>query len=142
MCVIFSSVQSLSCIRLFATPWTAVRQASLSIPNSFSNDFIYFIFGWAGSLVLCGLFSSCREWGYSVVVVGGLLTAVASLWSTGFSSCASGAPEHRLNSCGAQAYLLHGTWHLPGSGIKPLSLSLAGGVSSTEPSGKPYCLFF
>ena len=25
--------QSLSCIRLFATPWTAARQASLSIPN-------------------------------------------------------------------------------------------------------------
>ena len=30
----FSSVQSLSHIRLFATPWTAARQASLSITNS------------------------------------------------------------------------------------------------------------
>ena len=29
-----SSVQSLSHVRLFATPWTAVRQASLSITNS------------------------------------------------------------------------------------------------------------
>ena len=29
-----SSVQSLSRVRLFATPWTAVRQASLSITNS------------------------------------------------------------------------------------------------------------
>ena len=28
------SVQSLSCVRLFATPWTAARQASLSITNS------------------------------------------------------------------------------------------------------------
>ena len=28
------SLQSLSCIRLFATPWTAARQASLSITNS------------------------------------------------------------------------------------------------------------
>ena len=28
------SVQSLSRVRLFATPWTAARQASLSIPNS------------------------------------------------------------------------------------------------------------
>ena len=27
----FSSVQSLSCVRLFATPWIAARQASLSI---------------------------------------------------------------------------------------------------------------
>ena len=29
-----SSVQSLSCVRLFAIPWTAARQASLSITNS------------------------------------------------------------------------------------------------------------
>ena len=29
-----SSVQSLSCVRLFATPWIAARQASLSITNS------------------------------------------------------------------------------------------------------------
>ena len=32
-----SSVQSLSCVRLFATPWIAVRQASLSITNSRSS---------------------------------------------------------------------------------------------------------
>ena len=30
----FSSVQSLSCVPLFATPWNAARQASLSITNS------------------------------------------------------------------------------------------------------------
>ena len=30
----FNSVQSLSCVRLFATPWTAACQASLSITNS------------------------------------------------------------------------------------------------------------
>ena len=29
-----NSVQSLHCVRLFATPWTAARQASLSIINS------------------------------------------------------------------------------------------------------------
>ena len=33
----FSSVQSLSRIRLFATPWIAARQASLSITNSRSS---------------------------------------------------------------------------------------------------------
>ena len=32
----FSSVQSLGHVRLFATPWTAARQASLSITNSWS----------------------------------------------------------------------------------------------------------
>ena len=30
------TVQSLSCVRLFAIPWTAARQASLSITNSWS----------------------------------------------------------------------------------------------------------
>ena len=34
---IFSSVQSLSHVRLFATPWTAAHQASLSITNSQSS---------------------------------------------------------------------------------------------------------
>ena len=34
MTVPFSSVQSLSHVRLFATPWTAAHQASLSIINS------------------------------------------------------------------------------------------------------------
>ena len=33
----FISVQSLSCVQLFATPWIAARQASLSISNSQSS---------------------------------------------------------------------------------------------------------
>ena len=33
----FSSVQSLNCVRLLVTPWTAARQASLSITNSRSS---------------------------------------------------------------------------------------------------------
>ena len=33
----FSSVQLLSCVQLFATPWIAARQASLSITNSQSS---------------------------------------------------------------------------------------------------------
>ena len=33
----FSSVQSLSRVQLFATPWTAARQASLSITNAWSS---------------------------------------------------------------------------------------------------------
>ena len=31
---LFSSVQSLSCVRFFATPWTAARRAFLSVTNS------------------------------------------------------------------------------------------------------------
>ena len=34
----FSSVQSLSCVWFFATPWIAARQASLSITNTQSYD--------------------------------------------------------------------------------------------------------
>ena len=33
----FRSDQSLSCVQLFATPWIAARQASLSITNSWSS---------------------------------------------------------------------------------------------------------
>ena len=36
LAMMHSSVQSLSCIRLFETPWTATHQASLSITNSLS----------------------------------------------------------------------------------------------------------
>ena len=32
--LVFSSVQSLSCVWLFATPWTAAQQASLSLTSS------------------------------------------------------------------------------------------------------------
>ena len=35
--IAFSSVQSLSRVQLFATPWIAARQASLSITNSWSS---------------------------------------------------------------------------------------------------------
>ena len=41
--VVFSSVQSLSRVQLFETPWTAPRQASLSITNSQSLPKLMFI---------------------------------------------------------------------------------------------------
>ena len=34
--MLISSVQLLICVRLFVTPWTAARQASLSVTNSWS----------------------------------------------------------------------------------------------------------
>ena len=39
----FSSVQSLSCVRLFGTPWITARQASLSITNSRNSLRLTFI---------------------------------------------------------------------------------------------------
>ena len=41
--VLLVSVQSLRHVRLFATPWSAVRQASLSITNSRSSPKLMFI---------------------------------------------------------------------------------------------------
>ena len=35
------SDQSLSCVRLFVTPWIAARQASLSITNSIKATLIF-----------------------------------------------------------------------------------------------------
>ena len=57
----FSSVQLLSQVRLFATPWIAVRQASLSITNSQSLSKLMFIESVMSSshLILCHPFSSC-----------------------------------------------------------------------------------
>ena len=55
----------------------------------------------------------------------------------GLSSFGSWALEHRLNSCGAWAYLLRGMWDLPGPGIEPISPALAGGFLTTRPPGKP-----
>ena len=37
------------------------------------------VFGCAGSLLLQELFSSCREWGYCLIAVLGLLIAMAPL---------------------------------------------------------------
>ena len=50
----FSSVQSLSCIQLFGTPWTAAHQASLSISNSQSLLRLMFIESCPSNhLILC-----------------------------------------------------------------------------------------
>ena len=64
--------------------------------------------------------------GLLAVAVVGLLPTVAALCGAGsrrtvFGSRGSQAPELRLSSCEAWAYLLLGIWNLPGPGIKPVS---------------------
>ena len=59
-----------------------------------------------------------------------------ALGCVGFSSWGSWALEHRLSSCGARTYLLHGVWNLYRPGIEPMSPALAGGFLSTVPPGK------
>ena len=92
------------------------------------ESFIYgFIFGCIVSLLLCGFSPSCSKRG-------------ATLWfstrrrlllqRTGSRAAASVVWHTR-------AWLLRGTWDLPGPGIKPVSPALAGRFLTAEPPGKP-----
>ena len=65
----------------------------------------------------------------------GLQSSVAA--EPWLNSCGSRAPEHRLRSCGTQAYLLHGTWELLQPGTEPISPAVAGGFSTIEPQESP-----
>ena len=76
-------------------------------------------------------FSSCGKRGPPFIAVHGPLTIVASL-----------VAEHRLqtrrlSNCGSRAQLFRGMWDLPGPGLEPISLALAGRFSTTAPPGKP-----
>ena len=52
------------------------------------------------------------------------------------SACSSWALERRLSSCGTWAELPHGTWNLPGPGIKCMSPAVAGRFLTAGPSRK------
>ena len=86
----FSSVQSLSCVWLFATPWTAACQASLSFTNSWS--LLKLIVHWVGDasnhlifccplLLLPSLFPSIRVFSNDSV----LCIRWPKYWSFNFS---------------------------------------------------------
>ena len=71
---------------------------------------IYFVFGYAGSSLLCAAFSNCGKWGATLYswFAGFSLWELLLLWSTGsshadVSSCSSWVLEHSLSSCGAWA---------------------------------------
>ena len=86
----FSSIQSLSLVLLFTTPWTAVRQASLSITNSWSLFKLMSIESVMSSnhLILChplllppSIFPSIRVFSDELV----LLIRWPKYWSFSFS---------------------------------------------------------
>ena len=111
-------------------------------------NFIYFFsFGFTGSSLLCGLFSSCSKPGLlSKCNLQASHCSGFSCWGVwalgeGFSSWDSRALEHRLSSCGKRAWLHHSMKDLPKSGIKPTSPALAGGVFTAELPGKPIFIF-
>ena len=59
----FSSVQLLSCVRLFSTPWIAAHQASLSFTNSQSLLKLMSIKSWSHPTISSSVlpFSSCLQ---------------------------------------------------------------------------------
>ena len=69
-------------------------------------------------------------------------TRASAVVACGLSSCISWALDLRLNSCGTRVELLCGVWDLPGPGIEPMSLALAGGFFTTEPPWRPWFVIF
>ena len=132
-----------SCMYLFCFLMFCVCLFVISVPQGqlhnfllsvfFKNIFLllFFIFGCAGSLLLCMGFLQLRQAGatYSVVEVDGLLIAwLLLLRSMGFRA-------HCLSSCGTWTQLPWAMWNLPGPGIRSVSPALAGGCSTTGPPG-------
>ena len=86
-----------------------------------------------------GLLSSCSAWASHGCGFSCFRAQPPRLPS--FSRCGSQALEHKLNSCGARALLLHGMWDLLGPGIELVSPALAGGFFTTESLVKPIIFF-
>ena len=90
----FSSVQSLSRVWLFATPWISARQASLSITNSWSISNLCPSSRWCHPAISSSVttFSSCPQ---SLPASGSFLMSHLISWggqSTGVSASASVLP--------------------------------------------------
>ena len=82
----FSSVQSLSCVRLFVTPWIAACQASLSITNSRSSPKPMSSSWWWPPTISSSVvpFSSCPQ-SFSASGYFPLYTRWPKYWSFSFS---------------------------------------------------------
>ena len=93
--------------------------------------FIYLLLAVLGLRFCARVFSRWGKRGPLFITVRGPLIIVASL-----------VAEHRLqtrrlSSCGSRTSLLRGMWDLPRPGLEPVSLALAGRLSTTAPPGKP-----
>ena len=123
--------------KIFSNSWL--------FPQFFSASFffvliiVYFWFFWVfviacgvSLFVVSGVYSSLRSTSFS-------LQGLLLLWSTG-------CRHVDFSSCGPQAQVFYGMLDLPGPGVEPMSLVLAGGFLSTVPPGKSsvplYLLFY
>ena len=97
----FSSVKSLSHVRLFVTPWITARWASLSITNSWSSPKLMSIESVmpSSNFILCRPFSSCPQ---SLPASGSFPMSQLFTWggqSTGVSASASVLPMNTQDWC-------------------------------------------
>ena len=118
----------------------------LDIPMCF-NVFI----GCTGSFLLCGLLSTCGQWGYSLACEwsphcsGCDCCGVCALECEGFSNCGTRVQQLWFLGSGAQAQELWPTGLWKSSQFRDWThvSSLAGGFFTTEPLGKSLpCLNF
>ena len=122
----FSSVQSLSHVHLFATPWTAARQAFLSFTNSRSLLKLMSV----ASVMPSNHLILCRP----LLLLPSIFPSIR-VFSRGSRASVVAACE--FCSCYSQAQLPGGMWDLPRPAIEPASLALQGWFLTTGPSGKP-----
>ena len=120
-------------------------------PTSLSTRlFCLFIFDWAecccvgfSPVAVSRAFSSCdtpaSHRGASSVSEHGLQDTHTSVTAAcELRSDSSGAPEHRLHSCGAWASLPRGLWDLPRPEIQPVSLHWQVDCLPLSQPGKPH----
>ena len=97
-----SLLQALSSLLLLPPlGWQVPPQAPEALSSFFFFNIYFFSFGHSGSLLLCGIFSSCAV---RLSHCGHFSCCVA--WALGhadFSRSGSLAPEHRLSSCDPRA---------------------------------------
>ena len=146
------------CVQLFIVQhrFSCEHNFQLRFYNLLRLSSLYFSF--LALLALCcrmGFSVVAVSRGYSLVAMCRLLIVLAFLvakhrvqvtWASGviargLSSCSSRAVDHKLNSCGTRAQLLHGMWDLPGPEIEPMFPELAVGFFISEPPGKPLPIF-
>ena len=93
----FSSVQSLSCVQLFETPWTAAHKTSLSITNSRSLLKLMSIESvmLSNLLILCQSSSPITSW----QIDGKTIETVTDFLFLGSKITADGDYSHEIKTC-------------------------------------------
>ena len=142
---------ALDCVDFGFGYWNSLL---IKLKTVFSLKMNFISFWLSGSSLLLGLSPVAEAWGYSWCGVqaswcGGFSCGAQAPVRAGFSSCGtqarycgSWALEHKVDSCGAQAWLRHSMWDLPGWGTEPVSPTLAGNSLPLSHQGSTKMVFF